>query len=250
LASIRLLDDLADGEVADGDAVAANAVGAALYRAAIAPYRRLFPEASRFWRHLERCMAIWQASSGDTAAGADSQRGDDTAAGPDTARLAARGAPLKISALAVCLLTGRQRAFPILDRCLDHALAGLVLYDDLGDWRSDLAAGRWNAFVASAAGEAASFDNVLLAMLTGEAVATHVARIAAETRRAAALANDAGVVPLAEHLRASALRTEQQGTALQAHYRDLAERAARLLGLSPSDRPLDRPFAATVPSMR
>ena len=88
-------------------------------------------------------------------------------------------------------------------------------------------------------------------MLTRDAVTAYAARIAAETRRAAQLADAVGIAPLAEHLRASAVLTEDQGAALQAHYRERAERAGSLLlGGSHGARSADRPIAATISAAR
>jgi hypothetical protein len=61
LASIRLEDDLADGEVAERDLGAARAVGAALFDAAIEPYRRRIPRDSTFWPAFDGVMSTWRS---------------------------------------------------------------------------------------------------------------------------------------------------------------------------------------------
>lgn len=226
LGSIRLQDDLADGEVEPGEAVAASALSASLYEAAVEPYRSWFPPGSRFWAHLEASMAAWRAGSDDEG------------------RLAARGAPLKISAFAVCLLARRSDLYRNLDRLLDDALEALVLYDHLADWQADLDAGRWNAFVAGISdGPQVPSERVrhrravLVALMTTDAIAVHIGRVEAGLLRAADVAEtlDPPIPPLLTHLRGFALQTGEQGRELQAHYRDLGDRAARLLLDPPVD---------------
>lgn len=227
LGSIRLLDDLEDGDVAPRKAVKATALAATLYDLALEPYRTRFPIESRFWAHLETCMAEWRA-----AKGAES-------------RLAARGAPLKISAYGVCLLSGREDAYSTLDHLLDEALEALVLYDHIADWQADIDAGRWNAYVEglSDGPQVASERTrhrraVLVAMMTTDAVANHIGRVQAGLLRAADLAETmiAPVPALVAHLRTFAREAGEYGRALQAHYRDLGDRAARLLLDTPNDK--------------
>lgn len=228
LGSIRLQDDLADGEVEAGEVAAAAALSAALYDAALVPYRARFDPGSPFWRHVESCMSDWRAAS----------HGD---ADP---HLAARGAPLKISGFAVCLLADRSDVYPTLERCLDHALEGLVLYDHIADWEADLDAGRWNAFVAAASSGPQVPEErdrhraaVLVAMMTTDVLAAEFGRVEGESLRAAACADKLKVpVPaLAAHLRAFAADVNHRGTSFLEHYRGLGDRAARLLLQTPLD---------------
>jgi hypothetical protein len=226
LGSIRLQDDLADGEVAPGDIDDAADLSSELYAMALEPYRSRFPPGSPFWTHLESSMAAWRASSETAAA------------------LGTRGAPLKVSVFAVCLLTDRVDRYPILDHLLDEALEALVLYDHIADWQADLEAGRWNAFVAGISGgpqvQAERVRHrraVLVAMMTTDAIAVHVGRVEAGMLRAADLAEALGtpVPALVGHLRGFARQAGEQGRDLQAHYRDLGDRAARLLLDPPGD---------------
>ena len=68
----------------------------------------------------------------------------------DFLRLAHRGAPLKIGCVAACLLADRSDVIPGLTTAVDCLLVGAVLLDHVKDWRADLAAGRYNAFVSYA----------------------------------------------------------------------------------------------------
>jgi hypothetical protein len=255
LASIRLQDDLADGEVEPADVAASRVLSAALYRSALEPYRSRFPGASPFWRHLAGTMSTWEGATHLATGPVDGSW--TPLGGTATVALAAPGAPLKIPAYAVCLLTDRTEAFPALDRALDHALAGLVLYDHIGDWRADLEAGRWNAFVATVSHlpqDPASRDRnrvgVQLAMLTSDAVAGYVARITSELWAAATAFQTLGLAPAADHLRASASSIEAQGATWQAHYEDLAELAGRLLLDAPTrDRSGDALAASVAPGV-
>jgi len=111
-------------------------------------------------------------------------------------------------------------------------LTAMVLYDHLVDWEADLDGGRWNAFVAAISSEPQQPPNrernrtaVLVAMMTTGAIASHFARIDAEIAQATALAESTGPPQFADFLRGYALRTGEQDVMLQAHYRQLAERA-------------------------
>ncbi|MEX1168546.1 MAG: hypothetical protein WEE50_00245 [Chloroflexota bacterium] len=216
LGFVRLQDDLSDGEVGADDIDDARTLAAAMYELALEPYRTWFDPESPFWRHLDARMAAWRSASD----------------------LAARGAPLHISAVAVYLLGGRMGAYPALETCLDHALEALVLYDHVADWESDLDAGRWNAFVAASSPgpqvvEARDRHRTAtyVAMLTGDAVADYFGRIDDVLLRATAIADTLRppVPPLPEHLRAFAASVRDQGAAIDARYRDLGDEAAKLL---------------------
>jgi hypothetical protein len=226
LGSIRIQDDLADGEIARRKAGKASVLATTLYDLALEPYRARFPAGSPFWAHLDTCMTDWR----------EAQRAEG--------RLAARGAPLKISAFGVCLLAGRDDVYPALDRLLDDALEALVLYDHIADWQADLDAGRWNAFVADVSdGPQVPEERtrhrraILVEMMTTDAIAVHIGRVQTGLLRAADIAETL-VVPvprLVTHLRAFARDTGDYGRTIQAHYRDLGDRAARLLLDGPGD---------------
>jgi hypothetical protein len=239
LGSIRLQDDLADGEIDANDVDGARALAAAMYDLALEPYHAWFDAASPFWRHLDSRMDAWRAASG----GRPVESGDASATGP-VPDLAARGAPLHIAAIALCLLAGRIELYPALESCLDRALEALVLYDHAADWEADLDAGRWNAFVAASSPgpqvpevrdrhRAATY----VAMLTGDAVADYFGRIDEGLLRAAAIADalNPSVPPLADHLRRFAVGVRDQGAAINERYQDLGDQAAKLLFHGPVD---------------
>jgi hypothetical protein len=219
LAVIRLRDDLADGEIDAPDVAHAEELSGALYREALLPYRDLLPDHAEFWGRLDAWMTEWA--------------GRESATGADLAR---RGAPLKISAYAVCLLSDSKRDFPAIEACLDHALTGMVLYDDACDWEADLLAGRANAFVTStlgtlprADGRNASRAGVLAALIASPASAPHFAMIAEELGSAASIAAGLGLGELDAFLVGLRAEIERQATALDAHYRHLGEIAEAVM---------------------
>lgn len=222
LASIRLGDDLEDGEVpaAVGTLPAAE-VSERLYNEALAVYRCLFGPTSDFWTYLDLRMGEWRAA---TSGGGSQQQ-----------LLSMRGAPLTISAFAVCLLTAHQREFEAVARCLDHALTAMVLYDSVIDWREDLASGRWNPFVDAVASsirarrrEPATSADVQIALLTTDLIEAHFRLIGDELGRAGALASALGVGGLHAHLTQLAARLDAEGSGLAERYREIGE-AARLV---------------------
>jgi hypothetical protein len=224
LGSIRLQDDLLDGEVADEAVDSARTLAAALYEVALDFYRRRFPPSSPVWTQLEMRMAEWQSSIPAEAAAGQAEM------------LARRAAPLKISAFAVCELAGRVDRFRVLDSLLDHALAALVRCDDFYDWQHDLAAGRWNGFIASVSSRPqvpeymqANRSSVFAAMMAGDAVAAHFTLIRRDLERAIVLGDELGVPALVTHLTEFGALLERQGAMLETHYRSVAEQAAFLL---------------------
>lgn len=149
LVTIRLQDDLADGEVAENAQAAHQELAHLLHQAALDAYRPHFPAAAVFWERVNTHMKAWRAATAtvNQLQLMDLQRLknlDDTAAH----EIAALGAPLKICVDAICHLT----AHPFdadLDAMLDHAFLAAVLHDHVIDCDSDLRAGRWNLFAAT-----------------------------------------------------------------------------------------------------
>jgi hypothetical protein len=216
LLAVRLTDDVLDGDINRPDVNAARALSTAAFDTALGPYRELFPPTSPFWPFFERSMAAWRA-------GAD---------GPDHAT---RAAPIKVAAHACCLLAKRMDLWPDLEACLDRAMTALVLYDQFFDWEADLAAGRWNAFIASAIGDervtkpARARAAVLTAMLSRDVVAEHFHRIAVAAEAAARLGDALELDELASYLRGWTDAAIAQGEEIADHYRRAGEQATRLL---------------------
>lgn len=148
LAYIRLQDDLVDGEIEQTSWKPAILLAGALYHQAIRQYISLFEWSSSFWDYFELFMAQWTRAtlSSNEPPIADFRSCEEA----NLVRLAERGAPLKICCAAACLLAGREDTIPTLTAAVDHLLMGAVLLDHVKDWADDLAAGRYNAFVAYA----------------------------------------------------------------------------------------------------
>jgi hypothetical protein len=219
LVSVRLRDDLADGDVAFLDRERAERVAGIAFEEALRPYRSRFEMASPFWPRLDGWMTEWAASH----------------ASPDL-HAPSRGAPLKVSGFAICVLADRMDAWRALEFCLDQALTALVLYDQFLDWEADLGAGRWNAFVAATSAHEQRAENlernrasVLAAMLARGATSDHFARVRAAATEAAALAERLGVSGLHAHLSQYAITTARQGAEIEAQYVRTAEQARQLL---------------------
>jgi len=188
LLAIRLEDDLEDGDVPRSEMADTRVLAQLAFDRAVAEYAARFDAGSPIWSFLERAMAEWRA-------------------GANGMELAARGAPMKIAGYACCLHAGRLDVWPTLDRSLDGAVSALVLYDQFCDWEDDLAAGRWNAFVATVVGggpDPARRDRdreaVLTAMLTRPVVREHFDRAVRTASDAATLAADLEVTELAAFL--------------------------------------------------
>jgi hypothetical protein len=182
-------------------------------------------------------MADWRAATrrhGPANAGSGGSGGDGG--------LIANGAPLLISAFAICLLSARADAYPGVERCLGRALEALVLDDHLADWEADLEAGRWNAFVAGISREPQRPDlrdhhrrGVLVAMMTSDVVDAYAEQVEAAMLEAADLAEslEPPVWPLGAHIRSVAAGTRERAATVSDHYRVLGERAAGLLFPAP-----------------
>ncbi len=216
LLAIRLEDDLEDGDVLPRDLAHTRALAPLALDSAIAEYRAWFDEGSPVWPFLHRSIAEWRA-------------------GATGAELAARGAPMKIAGYTCCLQAGRLDLWPTLDRTLDGSVTALVLYDQFCDWENDLAAGRWNAFVATVVGAdrvPPSVDRdraeVLTAILTRDVVREHFDIAVRTATDAARLAADLEVTELADFLTAWAARTSEQAVQVEAHYQRAGDQATRL----------------------
>lgn len=231
LASVRLRDDLADGDVEPADRPTAERLSEAFYRAALDVHRRWFGPSDPFWGRLDAWMTEWEVA---TLGSAGVRLGPSAEVRPP---LAERGAPLKVSALAVCLLTDRERDLARIGECLDHALTAIVLYDDACDWEADLAAGRANAFAAAAsrsrrgraAGGGQDRADVLASMIAGASVRPYFSRIRRELERAAEIAGGLAVEPLAAFCGDLAERFDAEARELERRYDAVGETAMGLV---------------------
>lgn len=217
LLSIRLEDDLEDGDVPRAEMADARAVARLAFDGAVSEYEAWFDAASPIWSFLEQSVAEWRVGATGT-------------------ELAARGAPIRIAAYACCVHAGRLDLWPKLEGTLDRAVTALVLYDHFCDWEIDLAAGRWNAFVATVVGgdqDPARRDRdraaVLTAMLTRAVVREHFDSAVRMATDAATVAADLNVTELAAFLRSWAARTAEQGAQVAEHYQRAGDEATRLL---------------------
>jgi hypothetical protein len=199
LAFVRIHDDLVDGELGadpDGDVAAdgmrrgcrAEALAALMYDEAIA---RTGAGSVRCRRcgTLERYVAEWRSTTltaGRRATG-PSPATDPMSSACDARRAAEDRRLRRVRA------RGTLGRFAEIERALDHALTALVAYDHLCDWEADIAAGRWNAFVAANSTLRQPAENadrlraaMFVTLLTGDAVAAWSARIAGELAAAIA----------------------------------------------------------------
>lgn len=231
LGALRLWDDLHDGECA-ADAVAAGRLALALFDAAVAIYKPLLPGASPFWENLASRMREWRVAT--------RQRPDPAGVGllanDADAALARRAAPLHVCAAAICTLSERSAELPLVAKCLECALTAAVLYDDAQDWESDLAAGRWNAFVATLADPVQSpasrhinRPKVLSSLLLGTEVDDYFQRVETKARAGAGLSDGLGVEPLSAHLYEFARGVEAYACEVRDHYGGLLEQATDCL---------------------
>ena len=232
LASIRLEDDLADGDVAADDVASTRALSRALYEEALRPYRERFDRDDPLWERIDAWMGEWRH------AGEDDGRDVPEADHPEAAvrRLALRATPLRIPAYGVCVLSGRLEDYETIDRCLDHALAALVLYDHLVDREDDLEAGRWNALVAAVSPLPQTLEYrernraaLGVALMTSGAADELGRRIEEGFAEAARVSVPLGCPPLTDYLHESGARARRQALEVDAHYRGVADEATRLL---------------------
>jgi hypothetical protein len=148
LAFARLMDDVADGE-SSLSARESTPLATGLLHSCIGTYARLFtaaPERVRFEQCFDAFLGEWmQATLGAAPLpGPDFTRYTAT----DFVCVAQRAAFLKIAAAAGCLAAGRGDALDALSTAMSELSVGIVMLDDLFDWPADLAAGRFNVFVA------------------------------------------------------------------------------------------------------
>ena len=217
LVAIRLEDDLRDGDLESRDIEGARVLAPVLVQEALNVYRAPLADDREFWAVVDGTLSTWRAGS-------------------DSGDPAGRAAPLRIGAFGVCRLAGRSDVWPRLDRCLAEASAALVHYDQFCDWDADLAAGRWNTFVASVAPVAQQVGDlgrsratVFSGMLTRNVVGEHFALIGGHARAATELAAELGLAPFATYLSSWSQRVQTQGDEVVDHYRAARDSVTRLM---------------------
>ena len=224
LAYVRLMDDLADGDVEKSAEGKITMLASILYGNAVNCYVELVNAEASFWDRFEESMRRWRLGTFVRKVGrAEVVRLPDS----EILALADRGAPLKIGCVAACLLSEREDALPPLLAAMDHWLVTAVLLDHAQDWTEDLAAGRFNALVAHAGQrtDTRSPDARILvaeAILLGGAMETYLDIARCHLGRAAEMAGAAGCLALRQQMQA------QGGQAL-AHSERLANRAREQL---------------------
>jgi hypothetical protein len=145
LGYIGLQDALIDAEAGDAERMVKQCLSTALFSLWLQQYLQWFPAGSPFWPHFNHFMQQWLIA---TLASTSPIKTDfQHFIGESYLQLAWRGAPLKICCVGVALLARRETALPHLLAAVDHHLTAAVLLDHEQDWRADLAAGRYNAFV-------------------------------------------------------------------------------------------------------
>ena len=205
LTTIKLHDDLLDGEVAADDQPVAPLLAAALHRKWLLTYARLLPGESLFWDHFEPYMVQWTQATWASRRGWSTPFADWGDA--ELLRLAHRGAPLKSCAAAACLLAHQGGRLAQFETALDRLLAGAVLLDHAVDWSDDLEGGHFNAFVAycsslpqSPLHRAANRRAVLAELAAGNAGRPYFRWLRHELRTAQVMTRAAGCEPLARYL--------------------------------------------------
>jgi predicted ATPase len=232
-----LQDALIDGEVEPGERSLTMRLAGALYRLCIQQYRPWFPADSPFWPQQSLFLRQWQQATFASAA----QPHDDfhSFMAHSYLVLAWRGAPLKICCVGAHLLARRAAALTPLLAAIDHHLTAAVLLDHQRDWREDLAAGRYNAFVHLAsplpqiAQEAeANRARVRALILQPQAAAPYFDLMQKHLELAVTYARESGCAGLVRHLQQSSqeISAHQQQAASQVRA-FLRQSSALLFGL-------------------
>jgi len=234
LGYVRMVDCWAEN--ADAAAVSAGEalLAGACHELALAQLTRLFPAAPDFWQHRHAAMSHWMRSlvEDDPAFSRPFAAWQEQ----DLARLAWRGAPLKITAVGACLLAQRAELIPILTDALDTMLVAQVLLDHVDDWREDLAGGRFNVFVAyasdlpqDAANVQANSRRVLALLMMGDP-GSYFHVVQRQVARAQSLAAHVGCSGLAQF--AASLQSEAElgcGRLIDAARSHLQQAVSRVL---------------------
>jgi hypothetical protein len=164
----------------------------------------MFCDQPEFWPYLDRYLAQWIRAT--HAATVPPSKPFDAYGDEDFCRLAHRGAPLKLCAAGACLLGGQPALIEPLTACLDQILAAAVLLDQVKDWADDLAAHRYNLFVAYATPQdqtpAHEMDNrsEVLKVVGTEQTSAYFDVLLSRLVQAQALCSELDCAPLLEYI--------------------------------------------------
>lgn len=244
LCAIRTMDDLAD-ERPETHQASRVALSSTFYTQALLQYLHLFDSHARetrdaFMENVSLFMSQWARSALVNPDTPILTLTRDTLLsaldGDAAAQLAWRGAPLKIGAVAACLLAGCSHRLPGLTRALDRAILALVLLDHYSDWEEDLVMGRANVYVAHVSPGPQNHMHVnthrlvvMQKILDNHGNDVYFEAIAKCLADALACAEQSGCPQLRNHLRALTHQVEQYGQTQGKTARALLRDAAALL---------------------
>lgn len=202
---ICLQDALVDGEVEPAERGLKVCLASALYQLCIQHYVQWFPAASPFWQSHSLFMRQWWQATLESV----TQPQCDFFAFIERSYLALawRGAPLKICCVGAHLLARRRVALTPLLAAIDHHLTAVALLDHQRDWRADLTAGRYNAFVHFASPlpqiaqeQEANRSRVRALILQPHAIAPYFEQMQKHLNLALTYARESGCAGLADYL--------------------------------------------------
>lgn len=147
LTHIRIQDELADSILPPDQRATAAGFATLTLHLALQHLFRLIPPGHAFWDAATLILRNWADTQGQRRLLAPEGRALSPQARLELAR---RGEPIKITALAACILADRQDLWPALDASLQHIALAEVLLDHATDWETDLVTGQANAFLATA----------------------------------------------------------------------------------------------------
>ncbi|WP_010247353.1 class 1 isoprenoid biosynthesis enzyme [Acetivibrio cellulolyticus] len=105
-------------------------------------YHELFPAGSPFWTYLQEYTYIWSKSMLWENTDVDSTQTAFTS--EDLNIMAYKAAPLKVAAVAACLLGDKKELIKPISDTVDLILTSLQVVDDWIDWQEDLISGNRN----------------------------------------------------------------------------------------------------------
>lgn len=231
LMALRLLDDLADGDLPPGPAY--RDIGESCLAGCVSILGWLVPGDDPFWVDFRAGLATWLEQQ--DAGGFQAARGNGV---PDS-QLAAAGAPLLLTAHLVTVLAESPDLLPPMRACLTAYLSAAVRLDQLKDWQADLAHGRRNLFVDSLLGNGPGRPSrdrralVWQAIVHDDGYQAYLRTIMDQTDAARRLATALGCPELAAYLKIYKRQADATGRALRSEMINTFSRLqTRLLGPS------------------